>query len=124
MLALKKLFLIAAGTISVGLGLMGIFLPVLPTTPFLLLAAACYVHSSPKFYRWLVTNKLFGKYISNYQEKKAIPLKVKITALILLWTTILLSVFLVFDHWSIRLLLLLIASAVTLHILSLKTLEE
>lgn len=124
MLSFKKLFLIVTGTISVGLGLMGVFLPVLPTTPFLLLAAACYAHSSPKFYDWLVTNKFFGKYISGYREKKAIPLKIKITALIILWVTILLSAFLVFDKWSIRLLLLLIASAVTLHILLLKTLEE
>ena len=124
MLSLKRLFLIVAGTISVGLGLMGIFLPVLPTTPFLLLAAACYAHSSPEFYRWLVTNKFFGKYISDYQEKKAIPLRVKISALTILWVTILLTAFLVFDMWSIRLLLLLIASAVTLHILLLKTLEE
>ena len=73
--------LIILGTISVLLGLIGIILPLLPTTPFLLLGAAIYAKSSDKFYNWLVENKLFGSYIKNYREGKGIPIRVKISAI-------------------------------------------
>ncbi|MDG6220004.1 MAG: YbaN family protein [Candidatus Thermoplasmatota archaeon] len=118
---IKRGLLIAAGTISVGLGMIGIVLPVLPTTPFLLLAAACYAKSSDRFHNWLMNNKVFGEYIRNYMEGKGIPLKVKIMSISFLWITILTSAFLLMENWLIRILLMGIASAVTVHILSLKT---
>ena len=65
---LKKNLLIAAGTLCVVLGVIGMFIPVLPTTPFLLLAAVCYGRSSKRFYHWLLTNRWFGEYIRNYRE--------------------------------------------------------
>jgi len=81
---LVRVVLIVAGTFSIALGILGIFVPVLPTTPFLLLAAACYARSSQRFYDWLLNNKYFGNYIRNYRERKAIPLKGKVLALALL----------------------------------------
>ncbi|MFH0931814.1 MAG: YbaN family protein, partial [Candidatus Zixiibacteriota bacterium] len=69
--------LIITGTFFVGLGVLGIFLPLLPTTPFLLLAAACYARSSKRFYNWLLNNRWFGSYIKDYKEGKGVPSKVK-----------------------------------------------
>ena len=108
--------LIALGTLSVGMGIIGIVLPVLPTTPFLLLAAACYAKSSDRFYNWLIGNRLFGEYIHNYREGNGIPLRVKLLTISFLWVTILVSSFLFISSWLIRVLLLLIAVVVTLHI--------
>ena len=116
-----KWMLITAGIIFVGLGILGIFLPILPTTPFLLLAAACFARSSKKFYDWLLNNKLFGDYIKNYQEGKGIPLKVKIFTISLLWITILFSVFLIIQISWVRIILIMIAIGGTIHIITIKT---
>src|SRR4030043_2259032 len=88
----KRRILIGAGTLSTGLGIIGIFTPILPTTPFLLLAAACYLRSSPRFHRWLMNNRIFGSYIRNYTEGRGIPIKVKLFTIALLWATIGLSI--------------------------------
>jgi uncharacterized membrane protein YbaN (DUF454 family) len=72
----------------VGLGAIGIVFPILPTTPFLLAAAACFCKSSTRMYSWLMNNKWFGEYIKNYKEGRGLPLKTKITALVVLWVTI------------------------------------
>lgn len=120
----RKWLLITAGLLSVGLGVLGIFLPILPTTPFLLLAAACFIRSSKGLYRWLINHKWFGPYIRNYREFKAVTLRAKIGTLILLWGTISYTAFGVLDSWLLRGLLLMIALGVTIHILSLKTLTE
>lgn len=116
--------LIAAGTIFVGLGTLGIFLPILPTTPFLLLAAACYARSSKRFYDRLINNKWFGAYIKNYREGKGIPLKVKVYTISLLWITILFSVFFVINIFWVRVVLILIAVGVTVHVLIIKTYRQ
>lgn len=121
---LVRVALILVGTLFVGLGVLGIFLPLLPTTPFLLLAAACYAKSSKRFYDWLLSNKWVGNYIRNYREKKGIPSRVKIAALSLLWVTILASGLLATDNLLVRVILLLIAVGVTVHILSIRTLRE
>jgi uncharacterized membrane protein YbaN (DUF454 family) len=73
-----KVLLITIGTFFIGVGIVGIFIPILPTTPFLLISAALYARSSKRFYNWLVYNKVFGRYIKDYREGKEIPLKVKI----------------------------------------------
>ncbi len=119
-----RLIFIISGFISTGLGTIGIFVPVLPTTPFLLLAAYLFARSSDRFHIWLLTNRLFGTYLRNYIEKKGIPLKVKIMTLILLWTTILYSVFAVIDNLYIRILLIIIAVSVSIHISMVKTLKN
>lgn len=110
-----------AGTFFVGLGVLGIFLPILPTTPFLLVAAACYVRSSKRLYVWLLTNRLFGSYIRNYREGNGIPLKMKIFTIILLWATISCSAICFVTIFWVRILLFVIAIAVTAHLLMIKT---
>ena len=122
--ALVRGLLIIAGTLSLGLGVLGIFLPVLPTTPFLLLAAACYARGSKRFYDWLLNNKWFGNYIRDYREKKQVPLRIKIGSVSLLWITIMLSALLVVHILLVKIILILIAIGVTVHILSIRTLRR
>jgi len=119
----KKL-LTAAGIISLLLGVIGIVVPLLPTTPFLLLSAACFVRGSDRLYQWLMEHKLFGRYIRNFREHKAIPLKTKILAVSLLWVTILYSILFVVNSVYVRILLATLAIAVTFHILHFKTLKD
>ena len=119
-----RILLIIAGTFFVGLGIVGIFVPVLPTTPFLLLAAACYARSSQKLYGWLLHNKWFGNYIKNYLERKGVPLKVKVVAITLLWITIGSSVAFVVQILVVKLILVLIAIGISIHILSVRTLKQ
>ena len=116
--------LIVAGTLLVGLGIIGIFMPVLPTTPFLLLAAACYARSSQRFYHWLLNNKWFGNYIKNYVQKKGVPLKVKILAITWLWITIGFSVVFAVEVFLVRLILIVTAIGVSIHIICLRTLRQ
>jgi len=118
-----RILLIIAGTFFVGLGIVGIFVPVLPTTPFLLLAAACYARSSQRFYGWLLNNKWFGSYIRNYLEKKGVPLKVKVATVTLLWITIGSSVAFAVEILVVKLILVIIAIGVSIHILSVRTLK-
>ncbi len=121
---LVRVVLIVAGTFFMGLGIVGIFVPLLPTTPFLLLAAACYARSSQRFYDWLLNNKYFGNYIGNYRERKAIALKGKVLTLALLWTTIGCSVMFAVEILFVRVFLIVIAIGVSIHIFSLRTLHE
>jgi uncharacterized membrane protein YbaN (DUF454 family) len=119
-----KIILALLGLTSLTLGIIGIFVPLLPTTPFLLLSAALFAKSSSKLYDWLLNHKVFGKFIKSYREEKSISLRIKISALTLLWTTICFSVFFVLNEkWWLQLLLISIAIGVTTHILSLKTKE-
>lgn len=120
---MKYLF-ITLGSLCVGLGILGIFLPLLPTTPFLLLAAALYVRSSSRLYHWLLYQPYLGPYIRNFRQYRAIPLRVKVISVTLVWVTILYSVCRVVESNTIRLLLLLLAIAITWHILSYKTLRK
>ena len=109
--------LVATGIILVGLGTLGILLPLLPTTPFFLLAALCFAKSSKRFYCWLLNNRWFGSYIKNYREGKGVPLRVKATTIALLWVTILFSAIFVLSILFVRIILIIIAIAVTLHIM-------
>jgi len=119
-----RILLLVGGTSSVAIGILGIFVPVLPTTPFLLLGAACYARSSQRFYDWLLNNKYFGNYIRNYRERKGIPLKGKVLALALLWATIGCSVAFAVEILFVRVLLIVIGIGVSIHIFSLRTLHE
>ncbi|MFH0864647.1 MAG: YbaN family protein, partial [Bacteroidota bacterium] len=110
------------GILFVGLGITGIIVPILPATPFFLLAAWCFMKSSERLYRWLMTNRIFGKYLKNYTEGKGIPLKIKVGVLTLLWLMIGYVVLFIFGHILIRIILLAIAVAVTIHITRIKTL--
>ena len=115
-----RAFFFAAGTISLVLGAIGIVLPVLPTTPFLLLALACYLRSSQRMTHWMLNNKYFGKYIKNYKEGKGIPLKTKIFAITVLWVTIGYAIYIV-PIWIAQLSMFIIAVAVTTHLIRVPT---
>ena len=118
---LTRILLIVSGTLCVALGILGMFLPVLPTTPFLLLAAICYARSSKRFYHWLMTNPWCGKYIRNYREGKGIPLKQKVLTILLLWLTIGYAVWFVVTLWWVKIILFGIAIGVTIHLMRIKT---
>jgi len=118
---LTKYLYLASGFILVIIGVVGIFLPILPTTIFLILASACFIRSSPKANEWLRNHKILGMYIKNYQDKSGLTLKSKIINIILLWLMISVSAFLFTELWYIRLLLFLIAAGVTIHLLMVKT---
>jgi uncharacterized membrane protein YbaN (DUF454 family) len=122
-LRLVKVILIVAGTIFLAIGLIGVVIPILPTTPFLLLAAVCYLRGSKRMHDWLLNNKWVGEYIRNYREGRGIRARTKVIIITLLWATILYSTIFIAKHLAIQVLLIVIASAVTVHILTLKTLE-
>lgn len=119
-----RIILITCGWINVGLAIIGAFLPVMPTTSFLLIAAACFARSSEKFYMWLINNKRFGKLIIDYREHRGMPLKAKIIAITMLLTAIGYSTFFVVEHLLVQILLVCIAVGVTLYLLSLKTIKQ
>jgi len=121
---LKKWTLILMGCFFTALGILGIFLPLLPTTPFLLMSAACFIRSSEKLYNWLIGNKWLGQYIKHYLERKGISLELKIFSLVLLWITIGYSVFFVIGILYVRVILCLIAIGVSIHLFSIRTLKK
>ena len=116
-----RILLLMAGWLFVSLAIVGAVLPLVPTTPFLLIAAACFYRSSSRFYQWLMNNKLFGQYIRDYKEKKGVPLNVKLVTLIFLWSSILVSAFILVPILWLQILLIAIAVAVTVHIALIKT---
>ena len=118
-----KYLLIILGSLSLVLGVIGIFLPVLPTTPFLLLSAALYVRSSEKLYQWLINQKYLGTYIRNFREHHAIPLRAKILSIIMIWITLFYCSITISNIIWIKLMFIALAIAVTCHILSYKTLR-
>ncbi len=122
---MKKHLLAAAGLVSLALGVLGIFLPILPTTCFLLFAAYCFARSSPRLHDWLLNHRWLGPRIKLYMEHRAVTRRTKIVALATLWGSILLSAILV-RNLIVGGILLLVAVAVSVHLLSLKTyrLEE
>ncbi|SFH79804.1 hypothetical protein SAMN05216206_0299 [Pseudomonas guineae] len=115
--------LLAIGWLSVALGVIGIFLPVLPTTPFLLLAAACFMRSSKRFYLWLVNHRQLGPWIVDYLEGQGIPLKGKVYAISLMWLSIGVSCYVVPLFWA-RAFMLTSAVLVSLYIIRQKTLTK
>ncbi|MBR4996228.1 MAG: YbaN family protein [Alistipes sp.] len=120
-----KIVLVILGAISLGLAIAGIFLPLLPTTPLLLLSAWCFVRSSPRLYEWLINHPHLGPYIRNFREHRAIPLRVKVVSVTLVWLTIGYCIVSVCSGmiW-LQILLFAMAAAITYHILSYKTLKS
>ena len=117
MKSVVRYLFIAGGLVAVALGVVGIFLPILPTTPFLLLAAFLFARSSERFYRWLHTNRWFGAYLTNYREGRGLPAREKTMTIVALWLAIGLSAALALSSWWPRAALLAIAVAVTIHLL-------
>ncbi|MBQ8779494.1 MAG: YbaN family protein [Alistipes sp.] len=120
-----KIILTILGLLSLGLAVAGIFLPLLPTTPLLLLSAWCFVRSSERLYEWLIYNRYLGEYIRNFREYKAIPIRAKVVSVVLIWLTLgYCVVAVVAEYWWAQVALLLLASAITWHILSYATLRK
>ena len=103
----KKAVLVTAGSVCLGLAVLGVFLPLLPTTPFLLLASACYVRSSERLHGWLMGNRMLGPYIKNFKERRGIPLRARVTTVLLLWLPLAYSIYRLDLLWLELLLLLM-----------------
>ncbi len=120
----RKWFFLVAGLVLTGLAALGLFLPLLPTTPLLVLAAACFIRSSDRLYQWLITRPAFGPYIRNYREYRAITREAKIVALAVMWLTMGYTAIFVIDSLVMRLIMLVVAVAVTVHVVKLKTISQ
>jgi len=116
-----RIVLFVSGFLLVGVGVLGMFLPLLPTTVFLLLAAWCFARSSERFYRWMHYNRLFGKYIRDYQSGNGMTLRSKVISISVLWIVILTSAYWTTQSLYVRLLLILIAVGVSWHLVVIKT---
>ena len=111
----RRAALVVCGTLSLGLGVLGIFVPLLPTTCFLLIAAWCYARSSSRLYDRLMQARWIGPYLRRYRDERAIPPHVRTASLVMMWITIGYSAF-VFPNLLVRIALLLTAVAVTWHL--------
>ena len=118
---IRKAVLIFAGTVCVALCVLGMFLPLMPTTVFLLMAAYCYSRSSERFHNWLLSNRLFGSYIKNYKSGQGISMRQKVSTLAMLWASIGISIWLLGGGFWSTLILAAVAIGVTVHLVMLKT---
>jgi uncharacterized membrane protein YbaN (DUF454 family) len=117
---IMKGLLIVCGTICVGLGILGIFLPVMPTTVFLLLAAACYARSSERFHRRLVEHPWLGAYI---RQSRGMTARQKLVSVSVLWVTLLITMIWTADAWWLRLLLVAVGLGVTTHVVRIPSMQ-
>ena len=118
-----RILFTALGILSLALGIVGIVLPVLPTTPFLLLASFLFYKGSKRMHDWLENNRFFGAYISNYRKYRAVKRRAKIAAIVLLWVALIVSSHLVANLY-VHIFLAATGIAVTIHLLKIKTLEN
>lgn len=118
---IRKAILIFLGTICVGLGVLGMFLPLLPTTVFLLMAAYCYSRSSERFHNWLLNNRWCGSYIRNYKSGHGISVRQKVSTIMILWASIGFSIWLLNASFWLTLLLIAVAIGVTIHLVMIRT---
>ncbi len=121
--ALKKHLLIFGGSVALVLGIIGVVMPVLPTTPFLLIASYCYMRSSKRLYDWLMNHRILGPYLYDYIMYKGVRRKARNAALTFLWLTLMLSGIVV-DSLHVRVFLGVVGIAVSIHLFMLKTIEE
>ncbi|SQD79941.1 YbaN family protein [Moritella yayanosii] len=116
-----RALLLGAGCLAVTLGVLGIFLPLLPTVPFLLLAAVCFSRSSRKLQLWLFNHRYLGPYLTNYLLRKGISKKQLLSSLSSMWLAMLLAIYFA-PIWSVKIFLLVTACLVSRHLLSLQRL--
>jgi uncharacterized membrane protein YbaN (DUF454 family) len=121
---IRRHVLLGCGWLSLGLGVVGIFLPILPTAPFILLAAACFMRSSESLYRWLVEHPTFGIHIKDYLDGKGLQRGTKVAALLALWASVVASAWLFVPFAVADAVIVAIAGAVTIHILRLPTCDS
>lgn len=112
----RRILYLAVGSVSLGLGILGIVVPVLPTTPFLLLSAACYARGSRRLHDRLLASRFLGSYIRNYREGRGIPLRTKLVTIGLLWLMLGYSALAIVGAWWLRTLLVAIGLGVTIHV--------
>ena len=112
---MKRVYVLL-GSLSLALGILGIFLPLLPTTPFLLLTAALWIKGSPRLYQRLLAHKRLGPYIRQFREQRAIPLRAKIVSVSLVWITLGYSAGWLVENLLLRILLLALATGITVYI--------
>ena len=118
-----RILLILFGFLCLSIGIAGIFLPIVPTTPLVLLAGACFLRSSEKLYSWIIKNKTFGKYIQGYLQTGRVPAQSKPISIILVWVFIGVSTIFAEPPW-IKIVLIVIACGVSIHLVLLKTIES
>ncbi|MFC1865355.1 YbaN family protein [Chloroflexota bacterium] len=123
-MGIKRLLFVTLGTLFLGVGIIGIVIPILPTTPFLLLATSFFARGSDKFHNWLLNSRILGAYIRHYIDGKGMPLKVKLFTIALLWTAISFTVAFVFDELVMRIALVFVAIGVSVHIVLIKGYRE
>ncbi len=116
-----KILYTIVGLAALSFAVLGIFLPVLPTTPLLLLAAFLFLRGNRKLYEWLMNHPKLGPYITDFMVHKSIPIHVKIVSVSLVWITLLYCAICVTEQWPLRLMFIAIATGVSIHILSYKT---
>ena len=116
----KRTALVAAGSVAMVIGGIGVVMPILPTTPFVIVAALCFSTSSPRMYGWLTRNRYFGEYIENYREGKGVSRRTKAYALIFLWSMLFVSA-LIMRNGIVAIVLPIVGAAVSAHILLLKS---
>lgn len=117
-----RIILLAAGFVCVALAVAGAILPLLPTTPFVLLAGWCFARSSPRFHRWLLEHRWLGPYLRNWQDGRGLTAQAKRRALVLLWLSLVFSAWLAQQAGWLRLLLLIPGVGTTWYLLRCKTL--
>lgn len=115
-----KLILIVLGCIFLALAVLGVFLPLLPTTPFLLLASACFARSSERLHKWLRNHGALGRYLTDFEDGRGIPLRGKVLALGLMWPSMVYSMYRV-PYIGLKVMLFFIACGVTVYLLRLPT---
>ncbi|MEG1945435.1 MAG: YbaN family protein [Oscillospiraceae bacterium] len=116
---IRVIILLICGFLSLLIGSIGLVLPILPTTPFVLVSAACFAGSSPRLHKKLLCNKYFGEFVENYQNKTGVTRAVKVRGLVFLWVTLSVSA-LIFSATHVRLILLAVGICVSIHIFLLK----
>lgn len=119
-----RIILLIIGNISLALGILGIILPLLPTTPFLLLSLACFTKSSDRLYNFILSNKYLAPYVEGFIDGGGIPMKVKIRVISVKWLAIGFTVIFVIDKTALRLMLLTIATLVSIYIYTRETAED
>lgn len=119
----RRWILIAAGTLSLAIGVIALLLPVVPTTPFLLAAAACYIRSSHRFYSWLINHRWLGPPVRAYREEKGMTLRNKIMTIATFWIANLVTALFIAKVWWLKIPLFAFALFMTWHVARLKTIR-
>lgn len=115
---------IIVGTIALVIGAIGLFLPVIPTTPLVILAAACYYRGSDRLHNWILSSRWFGETVKNYQEGRGLTRDTKVRAISMMWAMILISAWFFVSNFFVRVAIICVAIGVTVYLIKLPTLEK